>query len=140
MNILFMCVANSARSQIAEGIAKKLFPDFVIYSAGSNPGVINPFAVIVLKEIGIDISNHFSKSIDQLPQNFMHNLDYVITLCEEEVCPNVIAKNATKLHWPFTDPASQKNTSDEINLVKFNMARDSILKKLTEFKKEILAL
>ncbi|OYZ23522.1 MAG: low molecular weight phosphatase family protein [Bdellovibrio sp. 28-41-41] len=136
MNILFMCVANSARSQLAEGLARKAFPNAKIESAGSNPGTLNPFAVHAMREIGIDISKHVSKSYDDLPKNFIANLDYVITLCDEEVCPVIISK-AKKLHWPLPDPASKEPMPDEALLQRFRIARDSIEKKLTEFKDQL---
>jgi len=131
-NILFMCVANSARSQLAEGLAKKMFAQNAkIQSAGSNPGKLNPFAVMVLKENEVDISSHSSKSIDDLEPNFVRDLDYVITLCAEEVCPTLISK-AQKLHWPFPDPAG-KGESDEERLYYFRQARDAILSRLRKF-------
>ena len=100
MNILFLCVANSARSQLAEGIAKKLFGTKAnIESAGSVPsGKVQPWAVKVLSESGIDISQNWSKSIDQLSHEFVEQLDFVITLCAEEVCP-VLPSKAKRLHW-----------------------------------------
>ncbi|PWU21398.1 MAG: hypothetical protein C5B49_02690 [Bdellovibrio sp.] len=80
MNILFMCVANSARSQIAEGLAKKVFPEAEVRSAGSQPGKLNPFAVSAMNEIGIDISRQHSKGIDDLPPKFIVAIDYIIML------------------------------------------------------------
>src|SRR3989338_483126 len=106
MNILFMCVANSARSQLAEGLAKAFFGNCAkIESAGSHPSKLNPFAVQVMKESGIDISRQWSKSTDDLSPGFIVKLDYVITLCAEEVCPVMVSK-AKKLHWPLRDPAT----------------------------------
>lgn len=134
MNILFMCVANSARSQLAEGLARQIFPDSEIMSAGSHPGQLNPFAVKVMNEIGIDISNHFSKSIDDLPPDFLTQIDYIITLCAEEVCPTIVAQNANRLHWPFPDPASKESLSEMDSLIRFRIARDNIKEKLLEFK------
>lgn len=128
-----MCVANSARSQLAEGLARKIFPNAKIESAGSKPGKLNPFAVTVMNEIGIDISNHFSKSCDSLNPQFLETLDYIITLCAEEVCP-VIKTKAKKLHWPFQDPATKEFLSDEEMINRFREARDAIQKKLLEFK------
>lgn len=130
MNILFLCVANSARSQIAEGLANKLFAgrDFWIESAGSNPsGKVHEIAIAAMKEIGIDISGHRSKSIDELPADFVDNLDYVITLCAEEVCPVFISK-AKKLHWPTPDPAAAFGR--DAQLESFRKARDFIREKL----------
>jgi arsenate reductase len=133
MKILFMCVANSARSQLADGLAKEIFGDRVrVMSAGSKPSHVNPFSIRALKEIGIDISSHTSKSVDDLPQDFIRELDYVITLCTEEVCPVVISR-AKKLHWPLPDPAG--SGSDEEQMKRFNATRDEIRKRLIEFAK-----
>jgi arsenate reductase len=137
MNILFMCVANSARSQLAEGLARELFPDAQIQSAGSHPGRLNPNAVTVMKEIGLDISKHYSKSFDELSPRFLVSLDYVITLCADEVCPTIVTQKAKKLHWPFPDPATKIHISDEQALRRFRESRESIKKRLVEFKKEI---
>ena len=132
MKILFMCVANSARSQMAEGLARRIFPEAEIQSAGSHPGTLNPSAVTVMKEVGIDLSGHFSKSIADLSPKFLENLDCVITLCAEEVCP-VLPSHAKKLHWPFLDPASKEWLSPEDFLNRFRTARDAIAAKLKEF-------
>lgn len=136
MKILFMCVANSARSQIAEGLARKMFPEAEIQSAGSHPGKLNPYAATVMKEIGIDISKHYSKSADELSPGFLATLDYVITLCAEEVCPVLVSK-AKKLHWPHPDPATKEALPESEALQRFRDARDAISKKLGEFKREI---
>jgi arsenate reductase len=137
VNILFMCVANSARSQLAEGLAKEIFTDAEVQSAGSHPGKLNPFAVDVMQEIGIDISKQYSKSVDQLRPHFLVNLDYVITLCAEEVCPILPSQTAMKLHWPFIDPASKNSLPEDEMLRRFREARDRIRVRLIEFKKEI---
>lgn len=133
MKILFMCVANSARSQLAEGLARKLFPQAEIASAGSHPGKLNPYAVTVMKEVGIDISKHHSKSVDELPVEFVNELDYVITLCAEEVCPVIISK-AKRVHWPFQDPATKESISDTEALSRFRLARDGIQQRLQKIK------
>lgn len=138
MKILFLCVANSARSQIAEGLAKTIFsnPMDDIYSAGSAPAAgINPLAVKVLSEIGIDISKNRPKFWDQLPPTAFINLDFVVTLCAEEVCPTVTVKT-TKLHWALPDPAAVKGPA-ETQLDAFRKTRDEIKKRLEEFKKEV---
>lgn len=132
-----MCVANSARSQLAEGLARSIFPQATIQSAGSHPGKLNPFAVKVMEEIGIDISKHHSKSVDHLSPQFLAELNYVITLCAEEVCPVLPSKTAKKLHWPFPDPASKEPLPDEVMLKRFREARENIKARLLEFKKEI---
>ncbi len=136
MNILFMCVANSARSQLAEGLAKQVFPQAEIRSAGSNPGKLNPSAVAVMKEMGIDISKHYSKSYDDLSPEFIFSLDYVITLCAEEVCPMIVSK-AKKIHWPFPDPAAKEPIPEAESLKRFREARDGIHERLREFQREI---
>lgn len=126
VNILFLCVANSARSQIAEGLAKSIFGENAkIESAGSEPsGKIQPWAIEILKESAIDITRNKSKSIEQLPMDFLAHLDYVVTLCAEEVCPTLPSK-AQRLHWPVPDPAGVpedqkpqafRNARDEINI------------------------
>ncbi len=136
MNILFMCVANSARSQLAEGLARQILgPAVHIESAGSHPGKLNPYAVQVMKEVGIDISKHYSKSIDQLSPQFLVGLDYVITLCAEEVCPTIVSK-AKKLHWPHPDPASQEPLPETEMMSRFREAREAISEKLKRFKAE----
>jgi arsenate reductase len=137
MKILFMCVANSARSQLAEALAKKIFAGKVeIESAGSHPKTVNAYAKKVLAEIGIDISSHYSKSIDQLSAKFLADLDYVITLCAEEVCPVLPSRTAKKLHWPFADPAGHSGTEAE-QLERFRVTRDLLETKINEFSKEI---
>lgn len=136
MKILFMCVANSARSQLAEGLARQVFPNAEIESAGSNPGKLNPYAIKVMKEIQIDISRQYSKSMDELSPQFIVGLDYVITLCAEEVCPTMVSK-AKKIHWPLPDPATKDTLTENEMLQRFRVARDSIHEKLQQFKKAI---
>jgi arsenate reductase len=101
-HILFMCVQNSARSQLAEGIARKLAPASVrISSAGSQPAFVRPLAIEALAEIGIDASSHSSKVVADVDAD---SVDVVITLCAEEVCP-VFPRQVAKFHWPLQDPA-----------------------------------
>lgn len=136
MTILFMCVANSARSQMAEGLAKHILgPSVAVESAGSQPSKLNPFAVKAMQEIGIDISRNHSKSIDNLSPRFLVSMDYVITLCAEEVCPTMVSR-AKKLHWPFADPAKPQ-PNEEMQLAAFRTARDEIRTKIEEFKREL---
>ena len=130
-----MCVANSARSQMAEGIAKSILgSSHNIQSAGSEPsGTVHSNAILALSEIGIDATSHYSKNIDQLERDYIDNLDYVITLCAEEVCP-VLNSEAIKLHWFNEDPADE--TLDEKGLmVAFNLTRDNLKKMIEEFKR-----
>jgi len=132
-----MCVANSARSQLAEGLAKEIFGDKVwIESAGSEPKTVNPWAKKVLDEVNIDISKAYSKSYDQLSPVFIAKLDYIITLCAEEVCPIVVSKTAKKIHWPFADPASKESLTDDEMITRFRATRDAISLQLQKFKIE----
>lgn len=133
-----MCVANSARSQMAEGLAKSIFKDKAwIESAGSEPKSVNPFAKEVMNEIGIDISKHYSKSYDELSPKFIVGIDYIITLCAEEVCPRMAAPKAQKLHWGFTDPANAKATREE-QLAIFRDIRDGIKSKIEAFANQVV--
>lgn len=134
MKVLFLCVANSARSQLAEGLAKSLFGNKVqIESAGSEPsGQVQPWAIAALKEVGIDITQNWSKSYNQISPKFLADLDFVITLCAEEVCPALVSK-AKRLHWPIKDPA-QAPESEKAKA--FRTARDEIREKLEAFGRE----
>lgn len=127
-SILFLCVANSARSQMAEGLARQRFGTSVrVQSAGSQPSRVNPYAVEVMRELGIDLSGHTSKSVNTIEAS---SVDTVVTLCAEEVCPLFLGK-ATRLHWPIPDPASQDpSLSREEMLARFRHARDTIAEKL----------
>ncbi|MFW7378573.1 MAG: arsenate reductase ArsC [Oligoflexus sp.] len=134
MKILFMCVANSARSQMAEGLARHEFGDKAeFYSAGSKPSHVNPFAIKVLQELGIDLSQHHSKLVEDIPEQ---NFDCVITLCAEEVCPLYLGQTK-KLHWPFEDPAGLAD--EAASLAKFRQIRDQIKKNLQTDLPAILA-
>lgn len=137
-NILFMCVANSARSQIAEGLAKQILAGWAnIESAGSQPSKVNPLALRALREVDIDASTQYSKSCDELPKGFIDSLDYVITLCEEETCPVLISK-AKKLHWPLPDPAKVVGSEGEA-LSAFRAVRGDLSKRLDDFLLKELA-
>jgi arsenate reductase len=125
-SLLFLCVANSARSQLAEGLARRLAPPGVaIHSAGSEPGTINPLAVRVLAEVGVDASGQFSKGLDAIP---LGEIDLVVTLCAEEVCP-LFPSPVRKLHWPLQDPAKATGT-DEQRLAAFRAVRDELAARL----------
>jgi arsenate reductase len=125
-HVLFLCVANSARSQMAEGIARSLAPPGVkVSSAGSAPSRLNPLAVRALAEIGIDISGHRSKSVDEIPPG---DVDAVVTLCAEEVCP-VFLGRALRVHWGLPDPAAAAG-SDDRRLQAFRDVRDELRRRL----------
>ena len=128
MNILFLCVANSARSQMAEGLAKSMFgKEHNIQSAGSIPsGEVHPNAVIAMDDIGIDIRDQHSKSTDDLDKDFIDNLDFAITLCAEEVCP-VLPTQAKSLHWMNEDPANKTYTEQQLES-SFRNTRENLYK------------
>lgn len=126
--ILFLCVANSARSQMAEGLARAYFGDkALIQSAGSKPSRVNPFAIQALAEVGIDISGHRSKSVGEIDPS---TVDTVITLCAEEECPLFLGK-AERLHWGLPDPASAQGGDTE-RLQKFRVIRDEISRRIKD--------
>jgi arsenate reductase len=129
-HLLFLCVANSARSQMAEGIARSLAPASVrISSAGSAPSRVNPFAIRALEEIDLDASDQRSKGIDELREAEGRDVDAVITLCAEEVCP-VWLGQAYRLHWPLPDPAGVAGSDEQI-LESFRHVRDELRRRLS---------
>jgi thioredoxin type arsenate reductase len=124
--VLFLCVANSARSQMAEGLARAVLPPEVkVWSAGSRPSSVRPEAIAVLAEIGVDISHHHSKAVGEIPAA---EVDTVITLCGEEECPVFLGK-ATRLHWGLPDPVLAEG-SDEERLNAFRRTRDALNRRL----------
>jgi arsenate reductase len=126
-HILFLCVANSARSQMAEGIARTLAPAGVtVSSAGSEPSGVRPEAIRVLAEIGIDISRHRSKPVDDVDPD---TVEAVITLCAEEVCPTFLGR-AVRLHWGLPDPAAAGGSEEE-RLEAFRRTRDELSRRLS---------
>ena len=125
-NTLFLCVANSARSQMAEGLALSLGTGAQqVYSAGSSPSAVNPLAVRVMAEIGIDLSGHHSKGLEDVP---LDQVDRVVTLCAEEVCP-ALAADVERLHWALPDPAAAKG-DEEARLDAFRAVRDELRRRL----------
>jgi arsenate reductase len=124
--ILFLCVANSARSQIAEGVARSMVPAGTrVWSAGSRPTSVRPEAIAVLKEIGIDISGHRSKAVSEIDPA---GVDTVITLCAEEECPLFLGQ-AIRLHWGLPDPAAVQG-SEQDRLDAFRKTRDELRRRL----------
>ena len=125
--VVFLCVANSARSQLAEGLARRIAPaGTILLSAGSNPWQVHPMAVRVLGEVGIDISGARSKGMDEI---HLERADVVVTLCAEEVCP-VVPAAVRRLHWPLKDPAEA--WGEEEMLLRFRETRDLLTEKLRE--------
>ena len=116
--ILFLCVKNSARSQMAEGLARSMAPaGYRFVSAGSNPGTVNPLAIQALAEERIDISTHRAKGLAGTP---LGEVDTIVTLCAEEVCP-VVPGQVRRLHWPLPDPK---------DLASFRAVRDELRRRL----------
>ena len=116
--ILFLCVKNSARSQMAEGLARSLAPPgYRFLSAGSDPGTVNPLAIQALAEQRIDIATHRAKGLASVS---LDEVDTIVTLCAEEVCP-VVPGQIRRLHWPLPDPK---------DLASFRAVRDELRRRL----------
>ena len=129
--VLILCTGNSARSQMGEGLLRDLAgEEFEVASAGVDPSRVRPEAIEAMREIGIDISNHRSKSVDEFNgQEF----DYVITVCDNarEQCP-VFPGTTKRLHWSFEDPAAMQGSEAE-RMAVFRRVRDEIKSQLKEF-------
>lgn len=129
--MLILCTGNSARSQLAEGLFRHEAGDvFEVFSAGTQPSVVRPEAIAVMREIGLDISGHRSKSVDEfVGQEF----ELVITVCDNarESCP-VFPGQTQRLHWPFEDPAAVQG-SEPRRLDAFRKVRDQIHRRITDY-------
>lgn len=130
--VVFLCVANSARSQLAEAVARQIAPPGLrVLSAGSQPWRVHPVAVRVLGEIGLDVSSARSKGTDEIP---IADADLVVTLCAEEVCP-VVPPSVRRLHWPLLDPTT--GWGEEDLLRRFRATRDDLRERIAElFERE----
>lgn len=128
--VLFLCVANSARSQLAEAIARHLAPELEVWSAGSEPTHVRPQVRIVLDEVEIDPRGLRSKSMLEVP---MEDIDVVVALCREERCP-FMPGTYTKVSWPLPDPAAAPD--DEINEA-FRATRDELMRRLPSLLREL---
>ena len=130
-SVLFLCVANSARSQMAEGLARTLFGGLVrVQSAGSQPTRVNPDAIAAMRELGIDITSQRSKSVDAIDPA---SVGAVITLCAEEVCP-VWPGAIARMHWPLPDPATHDpDAPADAVLARFRAVRDELRFRLWAF-------
>jgi arsenate reductase (thioredoxin) len=131
VRVMFLCTGNSCRSQMAEGFAKELGKGLLeVHSAGLSPQGVNPRAVAVMKEVGIDISNHTSKSINE---ELLGKMDIVITLCGNaaESCPWT-PPQIKRIHWPLEDPAKAIGTEEDI-MNEFRNIRDEIERRVKEF-------
>jgi arsenate reductase (thioredoxin) len=133
LRVLTLCTANSARSQMAEGVLRWLGGDAVeSYSAGTHPSRVNPFAIRVMDEIGVDIRGQHSKSVTEF---LGQPIDVVITVCDNaaENCP-VFPGRVERLHWSFPDPAAAEG--DEAKLVSFRQVRDGLIERFRAFLRE----
>lgn len=111
---------------MAEGLARAKAPKgWKVFSAGSHPARLSRRAVTVMKEIGVDITNHYSKGMDEVP---LDTADLIVTLCAEEVCP-IVPGAVKQLHWPLRDPSGAMGTEEE-QLAAFRKTRDEIAKRL----------
>ncbi len=133
--LLVLCTGNSARSQMAEGLLRDRLGDrYEVFSAGTKPTSVRPEAIEVMREIGIDISGHRSKSVDEfVGQEFV----YVITVCDnaKESCP-VFPGRAQRLHWSFEDPAAVQGSEEE-RTTAFRRIRDQIAGRIETFAKAL---
>ncbi|MGD0887296.1 MAG: arsenate reductase ArsC [Thermodesulfovibrionales bacterium] len=132
---MFLCTANSCRSQMAEGLAREFGKGMIeVHSAGLIAAGVHPRAISVMKEIGIDISNQKSKEIDSA---LLKTMDIVITLCDnaEESCPWT-PPETSRLHWPIKDPVGTVGSDKQI-MNEFRRARDEIKEKILRFFDEL---
>ena len=135
--VLILCTGNSARSQMAEGLLRHDAGDrFDVESAGTKPGIVRPEAIAAMQELGIDISGHRSKHVDEFsgPQ-----FDYVLTVCDnaKESCP-VFFDTAKKLHHSFDDPPPASEGTDAERMVIFRCVRDELRAYLKEFAQGVI--
>lgn len=134
--VLILCTGNSCRSQMAEGVLRHYGSErYEVFSAGAKPSQVNPVAIQVMREIGIDISNHRSKHVDELKEQ---SFDYVITVCDnaKESCP-FFPGHAKRLHWEFPDPPHDQQITEGV-IEEFRKVRDMIREKFeTAAKKGI---
>lgn len=129
--VVFLCTGNSCRSQMAEGFARHMGKDsWDVYSAGISPSQVNPLAILVMKEVGIDISHQTSNALDA---EILAQANFIITLCgdAEESCP-VVPPGTKKIHWPLEDPTRAPGTAAE-RTEKFQGVRDAIKKRVADF-------
>jgi arsenate reductase len=133
--VYFLCTGNSCRSQMADGFMQSLGGEkYEVKSAGLEAHGLNPRAVQVMNEVGVDISGHSSDVIDP---DLLNRAHYVITLCghADEHCPVISNKNVTKWHWGFDDPAKATGTEEEM-MSQFRSVRNAIKSRIEEFVNE----
>ena len=128
--VLFLCTHNSARSQMAEGLLRKLGGDrYEVFSAGTEPSTVNPYVVKAMAEIGVDLSTHRSKHLSE----FIHQeMDFVVTVCDDAQATCPYFPGGTIVHYSFSDP-SQFRGSDEAIMAGVRVVRDAIKKWIIEY-------
>ena len=132
--VLILCTGNSARSQMAEGLLRSMAGDrFAVFSAGTKPSFVRSEAIVAMRELGVDLSYHRSKSVDEYRDA---SFDYVITVCDNanESCP-LFAGKAERIHWSFEDPAAVDG-DEETRLGSFRKIRDRIAGRMRSFVKD----
>ena len=132
--VLILCTANSARSQMAEGLFRHAAPGWEVFSAGTRASLVRPEAIAVMAELGIDLTTHRSKSVDEFAgQEFT----YVITVCDNaaENCP-VFPGKTQRLHWPFEDPAAEQGGQEQREAA-FRRIRDQIQARIEAFLRSL---
>jgi len=131
--VLFLCIGNSARSQMAEAFLKKYGGDrYDAYSTGTEPKGINPYTERVMEEVGVSLSDQYSKHVKEYMGKV--HFGYLITVCSEaeKNCPTVFPSIGQRIHWSFEDPAAFVGT-DEEKLAKFREVRDRIERRIKEW-------
>jgi len=134
--VLFLCIGNSARSQMAEAFLRKYGGDqFEVYSAGLEPKGINPYTNRVMEEIGVNLSGQYSKGFMEYMGKV--HFGYLITVCDEaeKACPSTFPGVGQRLHWSFEDPAAFIGPDDE-KLAKFRQVRDQIEQRIKSWLSE----
>ncbi|MDD3033107.1 MAG: arsenate reductase ArsC [Bacteroidales bacterium] len=135
MNVLILCTGNSCRSQMAHGFLQSFDTNITVCSAGTEPAKeVNPKAVQVMREVGVDISKHYPKLVDQY---LNEKWDFVITVCDNanESCPAFYGEVKSRIHIGFEDPSNAKG-SPEFIMNEFRRVRDEIREKFSRFYKE----
>ena len=135
--IIFICTGNACRSQIAEGVMRKLAADkFDVFSAGSHPSLVHPMSIKVMKEIGIDITSHTS---DPISKFLSKNINIVVTVCDNanKVCP-VFPGKVERIHWSIKDPFKGWNSHPD-DLVNFRKTREDLTARIKNLIKSRFA-
>jgi len=133
--VMFLCTANSCRSQMAEGFAKDMYEGVMeVYSAGLMSATVHKKAISVMKELGIDISGQKSKAIDK---SLLREMDFVVTLCNnaEDLCPST-PPETRRIYWPIKDPVGMLGTEEEI-MAEFRRTRDEIKGRVQKLKEDL---